>query len=112
MAARNPGPVLNQAPLGFPSYKRLNCKDWLARRAFCDSEVNTRVYQNVFENLGYRGATPINHIVGKNRMHLRCISGGYAHGVYKATRMARMHFYQARREGWMRKYGLRMTLFR
>ncbi|SBT43154.1 mitochondrial ribosomal protein S14 precursor [Plasmodium ovale wallikeri] len=61
MAARNPGPYLNQVPLGFPSYNRKVFRDILARRAFMESEVNTRVYKNIFENLGFKGQIRINN---------------------------------------------------
>eukprot|EP00922_Rhytidocystis_sp_ex-Travisia-forbesii_P021772 GHVS01031887.1.p1 GENE.GHVS01031887.1~~GHVS01031887.1.p1 ORF type:complete len:100 (-),score=3.65 GHVS01031887.1:351-650(-) len=98
MAARNPGPYLNQCPLGFPPYKRLCQRDWAARRAFADAEVNTRVYRNVYENLGYRGPIHANAKVGVTRIRLRCIQGGYGRGVYRFTRMARMQFFQTQRE--------------
>lgn len=63
MAARDPGPYLNQVPLGFPSYNRNVYRDILARRAFMESEVNTRVYKNIFENLGFKGHIRINNKV-------------------------------------------------
>ncbi|SBT78462.1 mitochondrial ribosomal protein S14 precursor, putative [Plasmodium ovale] len=112
MAARNPGPYLNQVPLGFPSYNRKVFRDILARRAFMESEVNTRVYKNIFENLGFKGQIRINNKVGVNRIRMRCIQGGYSRGIYKFTRMAKMAFFQTAREGWLKKYGYRPDLFR
>ncbi|CEM30988.1 unnamed protein product [Vitrella brassicaformis CCMP3155] len=112
MAARNPGPRLNQVPVGFPSFHRKNLVDSYARKALFQSEVNTRVYKNVFANLGYQGPIDINHIIGKNRVRMRCIDGGRARGVFRWTRMWRMQFRQAEREGWLRPYGLSRRFWR
>ncbi|CAK8997084.1 unnamed protein product [Durusdinium trenchii] len=60
MAARIPGPFLQQTPIGFPSYCRFMNRDWMARKAFEKSEVNTRVYKAIYENFGVRGKIPIN----------------------------------------------------
>eukprot|EP00921_Rhytidocystis_pertsovi_P013125 GHVQ01021273.1.p1 GENE.GHVQ01021273.1~~GHVQ01021273.1.p1 ORF type:complete len:113 (+),score=3.29 GHVQ01021273.1:134-472(+) len=112
MAARNPGPYLNQCPIGFPPYKRLCGRDWTARRLFEDHEVSTRIYKNCMDNLGVKVPIVINKKVGVTRIKLRCIQGGYGRGIYRWTRMARMQFFQTQREGWLRKYGLRSKLFR
>ncbi|CAE7210465.1 pis1 [Symbiodinium sp. CCMP2456] len=80
MAARNPGPFLQQTPVGFPSYTHHIRRDWLARKAFEKSEVNTRVYKAIYENMGVRGSIPINKYVGRNRIRLRGITEGFARG--------------------------------
>lgn len=59
MAARNPGPTLNKEPLGFPTYHNKCKRDYLSRRLFLESEVNTRIYKNIYHNLGLKGAIPI-----------------------------------------------------
>eukprot|EP00920_Eleutheroschizon_duboscqi_P009319 GHVT01021292.1.p1 GENE.GHVT01021292.1~~GHVT01021292.1.p1 ORF type:complete len:113 (+),score=1.53 GHVT01021292.1:149-487(+) len=112
MAARNPGPYLNQAPLGFPKYNRWVRRDWLARQAFKESEVNTRVYKTVFETLGWRCPIPIDQKTGRQTVRMRCIQGAYPRGIYRYTRMAKMQFFQASREGWLHKYGLQPGKFR
>ncbi|CAJ1327969.1 unnamed protein product [Effrenium voratum] len=105
MAARNPGPFLQQTPVGFPSYCRHITRDWMARKAFEKSEVNTRVYKSIYENMGVRGAIPINKYVGRNRIHLRGITEGYARGNKRWTHMNKHGFSQLYREGWLIKYG-------
>ncbi|PHJ18324.1 mitochondrial ribosomal protein s14 [Cystoisospora suis] len=112
MAARNPGPVLNPPPIGFPSFNRRCQKDFLARRAFVENEVNERIYKNVYQNLGFKGPIPILNKVGKYRIRMRCISGGYSRGIFRFTRMAKMGMLQLAREGWLKKYGYKPNLFR
>eukprot|EP00448_Togula_jolla_P021980 CAMPEP_0170576768 /NCGR_PEP_ID=MMETSP0224-20130122/4567_1 /TAXON_ID=285029 /ORGANISM="Togula jolla, Strain CCCM 725" /LENGTH=112 /DNA_ID=CAMNT_0010899629 /DNA_START=54 /DNA_END=392 /DNA_ORIENTATION=+ len=106
MAARNPGPFLQQLPIGFPSYARLMVRDWMARKAFEKSEVNTRVYKAVYENMGVRGSIPANKAVGRNRIRMRGINEGYAHGNLRWTHMNKHGMMQTYREGWLLKYGL------
>ncbi|CAK0867791.1 unnamed protein product [Prorocentrum cordatum] len=55
MAARIPGPFLQQTPIGFPSYCRRANRDWGPRKLFQKSEVNTRIYKAIYENIGVRG---------------------------------------------------------
>lgn len=50
--------------------------------------------------------------VGKYRIRMRCISGGYGRGIFRFTRMAKMGMLQLAREGWLKKYGYRPDLFR
>ncbi|EER00222.1 conserved hypothetical protein [Perkinsus marinus ATCC 50983] len=87
MAARNPGPTLQAAPLGLPTFRRRNLKDHMARLAFKDSEVNTRVYKVVYENLGVFGRIDANKMVGKNRIRNRDIQVGHANEVKRSSTM-------------------------
>ncbi|XP_026194356.1 uncharacterized protein LOC34622270 [Cyclospora cayetanensis] len=112
MAARNPGPVLNPPPAGFPSFNQRVQRDILSRIAFDTHEVNGRVYRNVYENLGFKGPVPIMHKVGIGRIRMRCMMGGYSRGVFRFTRLARMGMMQLAREGWLKRYGYRPHLFR
>eukprot|EP00928_Gymnodinium_smaydae_P035411 TRINITY_DN24927_c0_g1_i1.p2 TRINITY_DN24927_c0_g1~~TRINITY_DN24927_c0_g1_i1.p2 ORF type:complete len:113 (-),score=13.37 TRINITY_DN24927_c0_g1_i1:63-401(-) len=106
MTARNPGPFLQQTPIGFPSFYKQANRDWMARKAFMNSEVNTRVYKAVYENMGVRGAIPVNQHVGRNRIRLRGITEGNARGNFRWTKMNQYGFKQVYREGWLIKYGL------
>lgn len=76
MAARNPGPVLNPAPVGFPSFNKRVQRDWLARSAFREHEVNGRVYEAVYANLGFKGPVPIKHKVRGASLSIRVFSCG------------------------------------
>ncbi|CAK8997086.1 unnamed protein product [Durusdinium trenchii] len=105
MAARIPGPFLQQTPIGFPSYCRFMNRDWMARKAFEKSEVNTRVYKAIYENFGVRGKIPINRFVGRNRIRLRGITEGYNRGAKRWTCMNKHGFMMMYREGWLVKYG-------
>eukprot|EP00927_Polykrikos_kofoidii_P052926 TRINITY_DN46994_c0_g1_i1.p2 TRINITY_DN46994_c0_g1~~TRINITY_DN46994_c0_g1_i1.p2 ORF type:complete len:113 (-),score=8.64 TRINITY_DN46994_c0_g1_i1:66-404(-) len=106
MAARNPGPFLQQTPIGFPSYYKNISKDWMARKAFMNSEVNTRVYKAVYENMGVKGGIPMNKNVGRNRIRMRGITEGAARGNLRWTQMNKHGWNQTWREGWLMKYGL------
>mmetsp|Transcript_13128 Transcript_13128/g.29877 ORF Transcript_13128/g.29877 Transcript_13128/m.29877 type:complete len:113 (+) Transcript_13128:60-398(+) len=106
MAARNPGPYLQQTPIGFPSYTRMMHRDWMARKAFQNSEVNTRVYKAIYENSGVKGRIPENKHVGRNRIRNRSITDGHARGVLSWTRLHKHGWMQIYREGWLLKYGL------
>ncbi|CCF75788.1 mitochondrial ribosomal protein S14 precursor, putative [Babesia microti strain RI] len=112
MAARNPGPTLNKEPLGFPTYHNKCKRDYLSRRLFLESEVNTRIYKNIYHNLGLKGAIPIDSKTGYYLIRKRCIQNGYARGVFKLTRMAKMAFFHVAREGWLKRYGFRPDVFR
>ncbi|KAK1934805.1 putative ribosomal protein S14 [Babesia divergens] len=112
MAARNPGPIILDPPFGFPSFKNWVQRDALSRRLFRESEVNTRVCKVVYRNMGLKGHIPIDNKVGLYRIRMRCIFGGYGHGVFRFTRMSKMAFQQVAREGWLRRYGYRPDLFR
>ena len=105
MTARNPGPFLQQTPIGFPSYNRKMNVDWMARKAFAQNEVNGRVYKAIYENIGVKGSIPENKQVGRNRIRLRDIHNGYARGNFRWTKMNRHGFMQTMREGWLIKYG-------
>ena len=106
MSARNPGPYMQQTPLGFPSYCRRMNKDGNARKAFQQQEVNQRVYKAVYENLGVRPKIEDNRHTGRMRIHLRDIHNGYARGTFRWTLMSKHGFMQTYREGWLLKYGL------
>eukprot|EP00929_Paragymnodinium_shiwhaense_P016058 TRINITY_DN12419_c0_g1_i2.p2 TRINITY_DN12419_c0_g1~~TRINITY_DN12419_c0_g1_i2.p2 ORF type:complete len:114 (+),score=14.69 TRINITY_DN12419_c0_g1_i2:107-448(+) len=107
MAARNPGPFLQQTPIGFPSYTKYITRDWMARKAFQKSEVNTRVYKAVYENIGgLKGTIPINKHVGRNRIRMRGMTEGYGRGNHRWTHLNKHGFSQVYREGWLIKYGL------
>ena len=43
--------------MGFPSYCRLITRDWMARKAFEKSEVNTRVYKALTRWVAIRKAS-------------------------------------------------------
>lgn len=105
MAARNPGPILNPIPIGIARFKNKTQRQWVARRLFMESEVNTRVYKNVFRTLGLSGNIDINAKVGRSNVNLRCVSTGYPNMVNRYSRMARHSFYQSVQEGWLHKYG-------
>ncbi|KAF8819964.1 putative ribosomal protein S14 precursor [Cardiosporidium cionae] len=105
MSARNPGPYLNQIPIGFPSFNNKCRRDWLVRQAFLASEVPSRVYKNAFETLGFKGRILINNKIGISKIRMRCIQSGYGRGIYRYTRMSRMPMLQVMREGWLEKYG-------
>lgn len=83
MSARNPGPYMQQVPIGFPSYCRKMNKDGDARKAFMNSEINGRVYKCIYENLGVKGRIVENRHVGRNRINLRDIHNGYARGNFR-----------------------------
>mmetsp|Transcript_33110 Transcript_33110/g.50029 ORF Transcript_33110/g.50029 Transcript_33110/m.50029 type:complete len:113 (-) Transcript_33110:166-504(-) len=106
MAARNPGPFLQQTPLGFPSFNQRVVRDAKARKAFRESEVNTRIYKAIYENVGLRGDIPINKYVGRNRIRVRGITEGSGRGARRWTQMNKWGFSQAWREGWFQKYGI------
>eukprot|EP00392_Amoebophrya_sp_AT5.2_P014597 g14758.t1 len=106
MSSRNPGPYMQQTPMGFPSYCRRMNKDGDARKAFMQNEVNGRVYKAVYETLGVKGRILENKHVGRNRPHLRCIHNGYSRANFRWTLMTKHGFMQAWREGWLLKYGL------
>mmetsp|Transcript_62897 Transcript_62897/g.149927 ORF Transcript_62897/g.149927 Transcript_62897/m.149927 type:complete len:113 (-) Transcript_62897:20-358(-) len=106
MAARNPGPYLQQTPIGFPSYTRMMHRDWMARKAFQKNEVNTRVMKAIYENMGVKGPIPENKHVGRNRIRLRSITDGEGRGVLRWTKMNKHGLMQTYREGWLIKYGL------
>ncbi|AFZ79797.1 mitochondrial ribosomal protein S14 family member protein [Theileria equi strain WA] len=99
-------------PVAFPSFKNWVQRDHLSRRLFRESEVNTRVYKNVYANFGLKGHIPIDNKVGLYRIRMRCISGGYARGIFRFTRMSKMAFSQVAREGWLKRFGYRPDLFR
>jgi ribosomal protein S14 len=106
MSARNPGPILHHTPLGFQSFQRHSVKDYAVRRAFAESEVNTRVYKAVFETFGVKGRIQVNKEVGRSRIRLRCIHGSRSAGFSRWMQMSRHGFHQSYREGWLLKYGL------
>ena len=106
MSARNPGPVMHQTPVGFPSFHKGMVKDYAVRRAFAEGEVNTRVYKAIYETLGVRGRIFVNQQVGRARIRLRCIHGGRSGGFSRWSQMSRHGFHQVHREGWFLKYGL------
>mmetsp|Transcript_99021 Transcript_99021/g.295806 ORF Transcript_99021/g.295806 Transcript_99021/m.295806 type:complete len:113 (+) Transcript_99021:80-418(+) len=106
MAARNPGPFIHMCPVGFPSYCRHMNRDWKARKAFEKAEVNGRVVKSIYDNMGIRGSNPINKYTGRNRIRMRSITDGFAHGNYRYTKMNKHGFMQVWREGWLIKYGL------
>mmetsp|Transcript_97300 Transcript_97300/g.168638 ORF Transcript_97300/g.168638 Transcript_97300/m.168638 type:complete len:113 (+) Transcript_97300:124-462(+) len=105
MTSRNPGPFLQQTPIGFPSYHRHMTRDWMARKAFQKSEVNTRVYKAIYENVGVRGEIRANKSVGRNRIKLRGITEGYSRANLRWTHLNKHGFSQIWREGWLIKYG-------
>merc|ERR1719374_487297 len=106
MTARNPGPFLQQTPIGFPSYCRNMNRDWMRRKAFQNNEVNLRVMKSIYENVGVRGRIDSAKISGRGKIHLRGITEGYGKGVQRWTKMNKHGFMQTWREGWFVKYGL------
>lgn len=105
MSARNPGPKIQQMPLGFPSYSPRVLRDQKHRRAFFDSEVNTRIYKSVYESFGVKGRIDFNKKVSQSKINLRCIHGGASNGISRFTHMSRFGMLQAQQEGWLFKYG-------
>eukprot|EP01066_Platyproteum_vivax_P006634 Platyproteum_vivax@DN2387_c0_g1_i1.p1 len=105
MAARNPGPIIQQTPIGFASFCNHMVRDWATRAVFYESEVNTRVYKNVYANCGVKGPIKINKNVGRCRIKLRDITNGNPRALYRYTHMTKHGFAQTWREGWLQKYG-------
>ncbi len=105
MSSRNPGPQIQRMPLGFSSFSPRVLRDQQRRRAFFDSEVNTRIYKAVYESLGVKGKINWNKKVGETKINLRCIHGGATNGVNRYTNMSRFGMLQAQQEGWLLKYG-------
>eukprot|EP00388_Colpodella_angusta_P001679 GDKJ01005168.1.p1 GENE.GDKJ01005168.1~~GDKJ01005168.1.p1 ORF type:complete len:113 (+),score=5.43 GDKJ01005168.1:42-380(+) len=112
MAARNPGPILNPIPIGIARFKNTQQRQWVARRLFMESEVNTRVYKNVFRTLGLTGNIDVNRKIGRSNINMRCVTTSYQTMVHRSTRLARHTFYQAVQEGWLQKYGHMRYKFR
>jgi ribosomal protein S14 len=105
MSARNPGPKIQRMPLGFSSFSPRVLRDQQRRRAFFDSEVNTRIYKAIYESLGVKGRIPFNRKISESKINLRCIHGGATNGVNRYTNMSRFAMQQAQQEGWLFKYG-------
>ena len=105
MASRNPGPHIQRMPLGFQSYSPRVLRDQQRRRAFFDSEVNTRIYKAIYESFGVKGKINFNKKIGETKINLRCIHGGATNGVNRYTNMSRFGMLQAQQEGWLFKYG-------
>mmetsp|Transcript_15875 Transcript_15875/g.35359 ORF Transcript_15875/g.35359 Transcript_15875/m.35359 type:complete len:122 (-) Transcript_15875:138-503(-) len=106
MAARNPGPFLQKAPMGFMSYDRKCIRDFWARKAYTRHEVNHRIFKYTYDNFGVRGTIPWALYVNRARIRRRCIQVGNQHRVLNWSQMSRHGFHQAMREGWLLKYGL------
>eukprot|EP01067_Filipodium_phascolosomae_P007252 Filipodium_phascolosomae@DN5752_c0_g1_i1.p1 len=106
MAARNPGPKLQQVPMAFPSFHFNMVKDTSARKVFAENEVTQRLYRVVQSNIGIRGRTKLTHYCGRRRICNRDIHNGWAADMRGWTQMSRFGFMQAWWEGWLFKYGL------